>query len=243
MNIISKFGTATSSSNQQRAPEPPSPALSPTPKNQGNAQITWNVSGLSVPGTMDTSTMGLSESQLRRQGLECLVAVLRSLVTWGTGSIKATEEPAPLLSARSHTEEKRENGMGTPDGALDRLSVSGASVEAFRQATPDIVDDPTRFESAKQKKTTLLEGIKKFNYKPKRVSSSNYQRSVLLSHTNQGVEFLIETGFIKSKAPQDVAEFLLNTDGLSKAMIGEYLGEGYVGFFNDPHLLLISIQG
>lgn len=31
-------------------------------------------------------------------------------------------------------------------------------------------DEPSRFENAKQRKTTLLEGIKKFNFKPKRVS-------------------------------------------------------------------------
>jgi len=42
----------------------------------------------------------------------------------------------------------------------------------------------------------------------------------------QGIQFLLETGFIPSKSPKDVARFLLSTDGLSKAMIGEYLGEG-----------------
>jgi brefeldin A-inhibited guanine nucleotide-exchange protein len=44
----------------------------------------------------------------------------------------------------------------------------------------------------------------------------------------QGVHFLLETGFIPSSSPEDVAKFLLATDGLSKAMIGEYLGEGCV---------------
>jgi len=174
MNIISKFGTLTSSGPQQRAPEPPSPALSPTPKNQHNNQVSWNVSGLSVPGTMDTSSMGLSEAQLRRQGLECLVAVLRSLVAWGTSTGRGVDEGAPLLSARSHTEDKSRDSIA-PETNLERLSVSGAgSVETFRQTTPDINDDPTKFESAKQKKTTLLEGIKKFNFKPKRVRLSIY---------------------------------------------------------------------
>lgn len=44
----------------------------------------------------------------------------------------------------------------------------------------------------------------------------------------QGIEFFVETGFIANKTPRDVAQFLLETDGLSKAMIGEYLGEGSV---------------
>lgn len=42
----------------------------------------------------------------------------------------------------------------------------------------------------------------------------------------QGIEFLIETGFIPSKEPNAIARFLLETDGLNKAAIGEYLGEG-----------------
>jgi brefeldin A-inhibited guanine nucleotide-exchange protein len=36
----------------------------------------------------------------------------------------------------------------------------------------------------------------------------------------------VEAGFIPSKAPIDIARFLLTTDGLNKAIIGEYLGEG-----------------
>ncbi|KDR83773.1 hypothetical protein GALMADRAFT_236138 [Galerina marginata CBS 339.88] len=216
MNIISKFGSSSSSGNPQRAPEPPSPALSPTPKAQGSSHISWNVSGLSVPGTMDTSTMGLSEGQLRRQGLECLVSVLRSLVAWGTATTKGAEEGAPLLSARSQTEETKRDPV-TPEVNLEKLSVSGGSVETFRQATPDHADDPTKFESAKQKKTTLLEGIKKFNYKPKR-----------------GIQFLLETGFISDNTPQDIAVFLLTTDGLNKSMIGEYLGEG-----DDDHVAIM----
>ena len=84
-----------------------------------------------------------------------------------------------------------------------------------------------KFESAKQKKTSLLEGIKKFNFKPKRVSRLLSPTSYCTqSHrSRQGIQFLLENGFIKSSNPDDIARFLLRTDGLSKAMIGEYLGE------------------
>ena len=44
----------------------------------------------------------------------------------------------------------------------------------------------------------------------------------------QGIEFFIETGFIPNPSPQHVARFLHETDGLSKAIIGEYLGEASV---------------
>ncbi|KAF7313766.1 Guanine nucleotide exchange factor [Mycena chlorophos] len=201
MNIISKIGSMPfATAAPQKASEPPSPALSPTVKSTGSSSIPPSLSttALNVSGSMDTSSMGLSESQLKRQGLECLVTVLRSLVAWGTASGKAED-----ASSRSQTSDERRDSIDP-----ERLSGS-VSTEALRQPTPDIADDPTRFESAKQKKTTLLEGIKKFNYKQKR-----------------GIQFLIDTGFIASNAPQDIAQFLLHTDGLSKAMIGEYLGEG-----------------
>lgn len=124
--------------------------------------MSFTGAGISVPGTMDTSTMGLSEAQLRRQGLECLVAVLRSLVAWGIASNasagKGVEEPIP--SARSMTEETKREAASS-DANLDRLTATGTSIETFRQATPDLTDDSTKFESAKQKKTTLLEGIMK----------------------------------------------------------------------------------
>ena len=69
--------------------------------------------------------------------------------------------------------------------------------------------DPKAFGNLKQKKQKILEGVKKFNIKPKK-----------------GIQFLLEHHCIDSKQPNDIAAFLLQTEGLSKAMIGEYLGEG-----------------
>lgn len=113
--------------------------------------------------------MGLSENQLKRQGLECMVAVLRSLVAWGTAAGKTAEDTLVASSVRSQTGEDIRRDSMTPDSSLDRLSTSAQSLETLRQPTPDLGDDPSKFESAKQKKTTLLEGIKKFNFKPERV--------------------------------------------------------------------------
>lgn len=73
----------------------------------------------------------------------------------------------------------------------------------------NLSDDPEGLHNAKQRKTELSEGIRMFNYKPKR-----------------GIKYLIENGFIKDNEPQSIAEFLLTTKNLNKAMIGEYLGEG-----------------
>jgi brefeldin A-inhibited guanine nucleotide-exchange protein len=50
---------------------------------------------------------------------------------------------------------------------------------------------------------------------------------------------LLEHGFIRSSTPEDIARFLLKTDGLSKAQIGEYMGEGCViNPVNDSRSLL-----
>jgi len=168
MTIISKIATTPSTAVQQRTNEPPSPAHSPTAKGHSTGTPpSLGISALSISGTMDTSVMGLSESQLKRQGLECLVAVLRSLVVWGTAAGKPAVDSLIDNANRSQTGEDIRHDIATPDPSLDRLP-SWGSVEALRK-TPDTIDDPTKFESAKQKKTTLLEGIKKFNFKPKRV--------------------------------------------------------------------------
>ena len=168
MNIISKIST-TPTTAAQRAIDPTSPVLSPSNKGQNAVSPpSLTASVLSVSGTMDTSVMGLSESQLKRQGLDCLAAVLRSLVAWGTAAGKAGDESV-LTPPKSQPGEEIRRDPLTPEGSIDRLSAACASTETLRQPTPDLVDDPSKFESAKQKKTTLLEGIKKFNFKPKRV--------------------------------------------------------------------------
>ncbi|KIK93499.1 hypothetical protein PAXRUDRAFT_144955 [Paxillus rubicundulus Ve08.2h10] len=205
MNMISKVATLPYTT-QPKSGEPTSPAVNGRTKTHSSSS---RASGaVPVPGMIDTSTIGLSEGQLRRQGLECLASILRSLVTWGTAAGKTPADHGAEAGARTQVGEETGPDVVTPDSSLDRLATSAGSAEALRQST-DMVDDPTRFESAKQKKTTLLEGIKKFNFKPKR-----------------GLEFFLETGFLPSLLPQDVARFLLTTDGLSKAVIGEYLGEG-----------------
>ncbi len=171
MNIISKIGSSPVSLAPQKSNDPTSPALQPQSKQHHGTQIppSFSTAALSVPGNVDTTTIGNSEVQLRRQGLECLVSVLKSLVAWGTASTSPPEHPQDPTT-RSLTE--RDDAITprdviTPDLPTDRLSPGGADFS--RGQTPELTDDPSKFESAKQKKTTLLEGIKKFNFKPKKV--------------------------------------------------------------------------
>lgn len=205
MTVTSKIATLPYAMSQSKSNDPTSPVVTPQTKVQHSA---IHASGaISVPGMVDTSTIGLSEGQLKRQGLECLVSVLRSLVAWGTNMGKVSTDSSILDTTRVQTGDEHEAMSSDPP--VDRVAGASGNPETFRQPTPDTADDPTRFENAKQKKMALSEGIKKFNFKPKR-----------------GIQYLVGAGFIPSSSPSDIARFLLTADGLSKTMIGEYLGEG-----------------
>ncbi|TDL29195.1 Sec7-domain-containing protein [Rickenella mellea] len=210
MNTISKIATTHSTIPQKgHAHDPLSPSLKPSTKDQAvTVPPSLSTAALAVPGNADNAGLGFSESQLKRQGLECLVAVLRSLVAWGTAARKTTAETAAETTSQSTPNNEQVDGMAS-DASLDKLSVVNSGNELSREPTPDLNDDPGKFVSAKQRKTTLLEGIKKFNFKPKK-----------------GIEFLVDSGFIPTRSPYEIAKFLLQTDGMNKTMIGEYLGEG-----------------
>lgn len=116
------------------------------------------------------------ESHLKRQSLECLVAILRSLVSW---SARGNPLPASMsTSTISHMNRSDSISLPAVPGGFSAedvdLTLGSTSSLPYSPgsgaATPDATDAPSRFENARQKKTTLLEGIKKFNFKPKRVS-------------------------------------------------------------------------
>lgn len=158
VNVITKLSSSTQSGTlaQRNAESAGNTAPPPAKPQNANLAPSLSTTALSGPSAVDPTTPIQSEAQLRRQGLECLVAVLRSLVAWGTGKNTASEDP--------------NNNIPTPDASasLDRLPLP----DVVRGPTPDIADDPSRFESAKQKKTTLMEGVKRFNQKPKKVSGT-----------------------------------------------------------------------
>lgn len=126
------------------------------------------------------------EQRLKRQSLDALVNTLRSLVSWAgkgttsgpSGSVNSVVSPPAIhtstsdLNAASQEDVNQSSDDIRPP--LNRASISesdlqrpGSSASGYQ--TPDYRDDPERFETAKQRKTTLIEGIKRFNAKPKKV--------------------------------------------------------------------------
>ena len=143
---------------------------------------------------------------LKQQSLDCLVRTLRSLVNWSQETLAVSATKIGNMDSKSSVDELRGSLDPGHGGVSPRPSALDIPVGP---TTPLLDDDPSQFEKAKQRKTALINGIRQFNFKPKR-----------------GIKTLIDDGFILSDSPEDIAAFIVRNDQLDKAMIGEYLGEG-----------------
>ena len=143
---------------------------------------------------------------LKQQALDCLVRTLRSLVNWAQDNLAAGVAKLENLDQRDSVDRFRESlDPGRPPGS-PRPSTADTPVGP---STPMLEDDPMQLEKAKLRKTAFNNGIRQFNFKPKR-----------------GIKQLLNDGFIQSDSPEDIASFILSNETLDKAMIGEFLGEG-----------------
>ena len=174
-------------------------------RNQGKMPPSLTTTALSTHPQFDSELP--VEYLLKQQSLKCLVKTLRSLVDWSQGAL--ADSPDKL-----HQENGSKSSLEESRGSLDPQHMGGfprpsASETPTNPGTPLPEDDPGQFEKAKQRKTALSNGIRLFNYKPKR-----------------GIKQLIKDGFIEDDKPETIAAFIAQNDRLDKAMIGEYLGEG-----------------
>lgn len=178
-----------------------------------DADLDWHDHGR-LPPSLTTASLNITsnhdwdmpvEFQLKQQSLDCLVRTLRSLVNWSQENLVDTAAKLQTLDLRSSVDGARDSlDPGQPGSP--RLS---AMDTPLAPSTPVLEDDPAQLERAKQRKTALINGIRQFNFKPKR-----------------GIKMLLSDGFIIRDSPEDIAAFIFQNDRLDKAMIGEYLGEG-----------------
>ena len=180
----------------------------------GDLDIDWRDHGKLPPSLTTDSLINPSNQEpdlpveflLKQQSLECLVRTLRSLVNWSQETLAASA----TKSRESNTTTSFDNSRGSLDPAHLTNSPRPSGYDTpIPPSTPLLEDDPSQLEKAKQRKTALINGIRQFNFKPKR-----------------GVKMLVNDGFIPSDSPEDIAAFISQNDQLDKAMIGEYLGEG-----------------
>ena len=187
---------------------------------ENDADLDWQDQGRMPPSltTLILSTPSNHEWELpvefalKQQALECLVRTLRSMVNWSSQDSLALGPDRIDLNARNSSDRIRESLDPAHPGQSGHTPASprgSAADTPVAPSTPMLEDDPSQLEKAKLRKTALDKGIRQFNFKPKR-----------------GIKTLLNDGFINSDSPEDVASFILQTESLNKAMIGEYLGEG-----------------
>ncbi|KAI7852796.1 hypothetical protein BDC45DRAFT_570702 [Circinella umbellata] len=226
VNILSKITTTHSSPNNKDHHDTHSSS------NSGQSHGKHSKS-LMIPPPLTTDTVQsndrqaansapLQESAIRFRSLECLVAVLRSLVSWymnGSVSVSAgskTDDDQSSGNTPRESEDIRQSSdrltsLSNSSAArlspgIDSTDLNGSGGESNTPSPP--LDDPEQFENLKHRKRVLQEGIRMFNWKPKK-----------------GIQLLAHNGFFDLSDAQSVARFLLNTEGLSKTEIGEYMGE------------------
>ncbi|OZJ03359.1 hypothetical protein BZG36_02985 [Bifiguratus adelaidae] len=225
VNVLSKISTTYAMNPGIR--EDGSPSQQPTQ----NSVAAEHAKQVNLPPALTTTSLvsndkhtkehtAPNELAIKYKSLECLVSVLRSLVAWYNKDAVRVSTNGDIEDADHVPRDIDENVANTDknqltqhaNGSSSRLSASSSTVSVVtpaQDARAAATDDPEQFEYFKHRKQLLQSGIRKFNWKPKK-----------------GVQMLIEDGFIPSNKPADIANFLLHTEGLSKAMIGEYLGEG-----------------
>ncbi|CDO53216.1 similar to Saccharomyces cerevisiae YDR170C SEC7 Guanine nucleotide exchange factor (GEF) for ADP ribosylation factors involved in proliferation of the Golgi, intra-Golgi and ER-to-Golgi transport [Geotrichum candidum] len=168
------------------------------------------VYNLSLPPAMAISNLSLShnaepqfpiEYSLKMTGLQSLVAVLSSLLAWSQRGIAAVSDS---INKNNGTRDSIAEGA-TSDDTSETATLQSNSTNASKILT----DDPSQFQSLKIKKTAFLDAIRQFNTKPK-----------------YGIKAFLNAGILEHDTPEDIAKLLLNTEGLDKSQIGEYLGEG-----------------
>ncbi|CAG8570332.1 8126_t:CDS:10 [Ambispora leptoticha] len=224
VNIVSKITTSystgiiTSSSSTISSSFDPNKESSTT-NTSSNKNTGFSSPIVVIPPSLTTTTVektkppqspsnSQTELVLKSQGLECLVSVLRSLVAWCSN--KSDEENDAYFRKSDDTLlEATSPRKSSPTSSIVSLGSQSTNTNEKITNVWKAMDDPEQFENLKHRKQILQDGIKTFNFKPKR-----------------GILALLSAGFIASTAPIDIARFLLTSEGLNKAMIGEYLGEG-----------------
>ncbi|ODV83081.1 hypothetical protein CANARDRAFT_30309 [[Candida] arabinofermentans NRRL YB-2248] len=167
------------------------------------------------------------EYALKMTSIDCIVGFLRSLNRWsgkplnpingaGIESINGNGESLTgSLASLGYFNRERAFTNGSSYSQAEgndsaNISIGGGETVIHTPTEETSVTGSTsQFETIKQRKTAFLDSVKLFNFSPKK-----------------GMKALLENKFIPSDSPSDIAQFLLETETLDKAVIGEFLGEG-----------------
>lgn len=149
------------------------------------------------------------EYAMKMSSINCTVAFLRSLYSWAQKSLNSSSKVSNGFGSRTSLSAGRSSNGESPSSSQINSRNASFVAPAGGSEPPEGNDDPEQFQTLKQRKKAFLEGVKQFNQRPKK-----------------GIKHFVNNGFIKSEDPEEIALFLLNSDNLNKAAIGEYLGDG-----------------
>lgn len=149
-----------------------------------------------------------AEYAMKQESLEILVEILRSLAQWSQHGDMPYEPTTPGIK-KSAAESRESFELRESSANVAASPHIGGAETPIGTGTPIPEDDPSQIDRAKQRKTAMANAVRTFNFKPKR-----------------GIKMLLKEGFIESDIPRDIARFLLGNEQISKAALGEFLGEG-----------------
>ncbi|KAH6598916.1 hypothetical protein BASA50_003422 [Batrachochytrium salamandrivorans] len=181
------------------------------------ALTTSNLVALSRDQVRDMYSTTGDSREMKRRCLEFISrGILGPLVQWCQSRVEKPQ-PTPDISRDDFDkrrpydiEEERSGGsLVAGSGGLHLFKETDEGSTLIKSNSFRTEDDPTAFENLKHRKQVMIEGIKRFNSKPKK-----------------GIQFLLDSNCIAARTPWDIARFLLTAEGLNKSMIGEFLGEG-----------------
>lgn len=149
---------------------------------------------------------------LKMISIDCIVSFLQSLnISCGTPLeyFSDDNQMVSLDELKTISSEMRLRTGSITSGSISRVSLNHSDSQVN---TPTIAESEEtlgtkQFDSAKQRKTALLEGIRLFNFSPKK-----------------GIAFLERNGFLNTKDPSTIAKFIIDNPNLDKTQVGEYLG-------------------
>ncbi|TID29494.1 hypothetical protein CANINC_001889 [Pichia inconspicua] len=163
----------------------------------------------STPPNPDAAINFPNNFALKMMAIDYIVVFLHSLNTSCGIPAKLAETTSSLNidQLTSAVNESRIRNGSIASSSNIRLSRSNSNAQTPSIAEEDEGSGSYQFDTAKQRKTALIEGIKLFNYSPKK-----------------GIAFLDKNGFIDKSNPESIAKFILDNDSLDKTQVGEYLG-------------------
>lgn len=163
----------------------------------------------STPPNPDSAMNFPSDYALKMIAIDYIVVFLQSLNLSCGIPIQLAESQTALNvdELKSVVSESRLRNGSIASSSNIRLSHSDSNFQSASIPEEEEISETNQFDTVKQRKTAFIEGIKLFNYSPKK-----------------GIAYLDSKGFLKKSDPQSIANFILESDSLDKTQVGEYLG-------------------